>query len=148
MLAVADGVVSEVTQASSVTGIHCQNLTEWNSIALAVADGSTVEYVHIAPGSAKVREGQFVKAGEVLCLSGRVGFAPEPHLHLEIHATADLKGPSLRFEFVDDLHKIYTPEAGRFYSQKGVLCVPSAVVPPILPPIVSVDSAQLNNSLA
>eukprot|EP00939_MAST-03C_sp_MAST-3C-sp1_P004662 g4662.t1 len=98
VLAVVDGTVTEICQENRDTGIHCQNLAKWNSISLRSVDGFTVDYVHIAALSAKVRVGQRVTAGSVLCLSGNVGFSPEPHLHLEVHMSSDPQGPSIRFE--------------------------------------------------
>ena len=88
ILAVANGVVREVLQENALTGVHCDNLRKWNSIALDVdVDGVlfVVEYLHIMPGSVKLRVGDRVAAGDILCLSGNVGFAPEPHVHIEVH---------------------------------------------------------------
>jgi murein DD-endopeptidase MepM/ murein hydrolase activator NlpD len=145
VLAMADGVVTEISQTNVVTGCHCSNLAKWNSISLAVdnkpdhqyptgsgedkaAEGElpapstfTVEYVHIAPNSAMVAVGDRVRAGQVLCSTGRIGFAPEPHLHLEIHRTDDLKGPSVRFELASARGKgsPYMPMAGGKYGPDG-----------------------------
>ena len=81
-----------------------------------------MEYVHIQPHSAKVKVGDRVKAGQVLCSTGSIGFAPEPHLHLEVHRTADLKGPSMRFEMLPDgKGEAYTPIAGGMYGPKGLV---------------------------
>jgi murein DD-endopeptidase MepM/ murein hydrolase activator NlpD len=80
----------------------------------------TVEYVHIEPHSVRVKVGDHVKAGQVLCTSGNVGFAPEPHLHFEVHRTDDLKGPSVRFEMADTRGGgTYMPQAGRRYGEDG-----------------------------
>ena len=97
LLALADGVVTEVTEESHVSGIHCLNLCEWNSISIAGAGGITVEYVHIHPHSTTVKVGDAVKAGTVVAMSGSIGFAPEPHVHIEVHNTDDLRGPSVKF---------------------------------------------------
>lgn len=48
LLAIADGEIVEVMHDTRCTGIHCDNLTEWNSIALRV-DDIVVEYLHLAP---------------------------------------------------------------------------------------------------
>ena len=110
VLAVADGRITEISQSCHDTGIHCENLMRWNSVTLEVSEeGYSVSYVHIKPDSAIVRVGQFVKAGDVLCQSGSVGFSPEPHLHIEVHRTDDLEGPSLRFELESGLE--FEPDA-------------------------------------
>eukprot|EP00656_Telonema_subtile_P044355 TRINITY_DN50620_c0_g1_i1.p1 TRINITY_DN50620_c0_g1~~TRINITY_DN50620_c0_g1_i1.p1 ORF type:complete len:125 (-),score=5.41 TRINITY_DN50620_c0_g1_i1:63-437(-) len=76
-------------------GIHCHNLTCWNSLSVRIGEGPYVlEYLHIMPNSASVKVGDRVRAGQTLCLSGQVGFAPEPHVHLELHHEDELKGPS------------------------------------------------------
>ena len=147
ILAIAPGVVREVLQANALTGVHCDNLRKWNSIALDVdVDGAPfiVEYLHIMPGSVKLRVGDRVAAGDVLCLSGNVGFAPEPHVHIEVHRGDDPSGSSVRFEleamagsFVDARADgstssatvnasvaTYTPLAGQWYGPTGQAAAP------------------------
>jgi murein DD-endopeptidase MepM/ murein hydrolase activator NlpD len=103
LLAVGDGVVTACEAVKSASGISCLNLTEWNALTLRLdpATGSggggdggqfVADYVHIQPGSALVPLGTRVKAGDPICLSGSVGFSPEPHLHLEVHPLDDPMG--------------------------------------------------------
>ena len=87
-------------------------------------DAYTVVYVHIAPGSAKVAVGQEVKAGDVLCDDGSVGFSPEAHLHMEVHLKGDLQSPSVAFAFGDQ-DRACVPCAGGWYGQEGE-CEPPA----------------------
>ena len=49
-------------------------------------EGLLFEYVHIKPGSCRVKEGDTVSQGQHLCDSGDVGFCPSPHLHIQAHA--------------------------------------------------------------
>lgn len=187
LLAVADGVILEIEQKNSVTGIHCSNLGSWNSLSLVVDDAScnpspstsssssdstplsksakryqkkkqmaaalaqlaldpaapntnsasssalssstasapkgtyVVDYVHIQPGSARVKVGDRVKAGDAICLSGAVGFAPEPHVHIEMHLTNQRKGPSAKFTFAAADSTDYVPMAGAHYPSNGAL---------------------------
>lgn len=86
IIAVADGTITDVHDTTKVKGCHALNLTRWNSIALRVADGYVVEYLHIALGSFRVAVGDNVSAGQILCESGESGFAPEAHLHIEAHS--------------------------------------------------------------
>eukprot|EP01047_Picozoa_sp_COSAG01_P091472 COSAG01_NODE_23066_length_829_cov_34.987671_1_plen_75_part_00 len=58
-------------------------------------------YVHIRTSSARVRVGESVVAGQVLCESGDVGFCPTPHVHLQVHESADPTAPTVRFGFAN-----------------------------------------------
>jgi murein DD-endopeptidase MepM/ murein hydrolase activator NlpD len=140
--AVAPGIVTEVEQHNSVTGVHCNNLCSWNSVQLEAWFGTDgrpraggapatdaeaaaaraagyvpvqIDYVHVAPGSARVSVGDRVEGGAVLCLSGKVGFSPEPHVHIEVHRSADPTGPSLLVSFDPD---------GEAFPRAGDLCRP------------------------
>lgn len=73
-----------------------------------------VEYVHIAAGSAAVRVGDRVEAGQVLCVSGDVGFCPAPHLHIEAHASAEPGAASIPMGWRDS-RGVYFPAAGSAY---------------------------------
>jgi hypothetical protein len=46
-------------------------------------------YVHLAPGSVAVREGQRVRAGDVLGRVGHTGNSTTPHLHIQLMDAAD-----------------------------------------------------------
>ena len=126
LVALDDGVVREIIEHNSLTGIHCRNLGVWNSISVDIVKGPnagyTFEYVHIAPSSATVSVGQTVKRGNILCQSGTVGFSPEPHVHIEVHRTADLKGQSQYFRFNSNSGISYVPIAGKKYTKNG-LCI-------------------------
>ena len=96
-----------------------------------LVDGSyNADYVHIQAGSACVEVGARVVAGQQLCLSGSVGFSPEPHLHLELHHAHDPMGPSLPFAFITTATEVaraadggevaaFTPTAGRWWDSTG-----------------------------
>lgn len=98
VLAIGDGVVVDIQETNRVSGIDLDNFYVWNSLMLQLdggggetgdeVAGQFAEYVHISAHSAVVKVGERVKVGQVLCLSGEVGFCPEPHLHLQLHASA------------------------------------------------------------
>ena len=48
-------------------------------------------YAHVRKGSAKVKVGDVVRAGDVLAEVGNAGFSTEPHLHLAYY-TLDASG--------------------------------------------------------
>lgn len=52
-----------------------------NAIVIEGDDGLIQEYVHIAHNSSQVKEGDKVKAGDLICKSGHNGPSTEPHLH-------------------------------------------------------------------
>ena len=75
--------------------------------------------MHIRPGPALVSVGTRVRGGDPICLSGSVGFSPEPHLHLEAHPASAPMGPSLPLSFPSAGGEDFTPEAGRWYAAEG-----------------------------
>lgn len=115
VVAAADGVVSAVRDSTrGVSGISVRNLFAWNSIAVEIAGGLVTEYVHIRAGSARVKVGDRVSAGDVLCESGDVGFCPEPHLHFQVTEGGGDKAHTVPFQFMGALGAYY-PRAGEFY---------------------------------
>lgn len=77
-----DGVVADVEE-SYTRGGPDENLGG-NYVIIKHADGTMAEYFHLKPGGAAVREGQVVRAGDLLGYSGRTGFADGPHLHFMV----------------------------------------------------------------
>ena len=115
-VACADGVVRAVSDGTgNVSGIGIGNLFAWNSVAIDIEGGLVAEYVHIRKGSAKVRVGDSVKAGDVLCESGAVGFCPEPHLHFQVTEGGGDMAHTVAFKFVGAMGP-YSVQAGERYS--------------------------------
>jgi len=120
LLAVGDGTVFEVADSNVVSGIWAENLGKWNSISIDLECGPfRFDYVHIKAGSARVRPGDKVARGQIICESGDVGFSPEPHVHLEMHRIDDLDGPSEPFLFTTSADVAYVPVACRVYGPQG-----------------------------
>ncbi len=55
-----------------------------NHVILRHAEGIYSVYAHLAPGSLKVKNGDSVKAGQVLAAVGGSGNSTEPHLHFHL----------------------------------------------------------------
>jgi hypothetical protein len=55
-----------------------------NTITLDIRNGQFAYYLHLQPGSLRVKAGDRVKRGQVLALIGASGDAREPHLHFQI----------------------------------------------------------------
>ena len=131
VLAVRDGVVEEVVQENTLTGVATRNLYKWNSVMLrcddddgnADADPLFVEYVHIKANSARVKVGDRVKRGDKLCDSGGVGFSPEPHLHFTAFRSKEPTAATTRTLFDGGRAGPYVPVAGRWYDAGGEVCV-------------------------
>lgn len=95
VVSVLPGTVVEVRVCDlHVTGARVTHLFSWNSILIRREEDSPgeedkrdvyVEYVHIHHEGIRVKVGDRVERGDVLCLSGDAGFCPEPHLHLQVH---------------------------------------------------------------
>lgn len=132
VLSIGNGVVTEVAESHRCGGIHAANLAAWNSVSVHLECGLVVEYLHTLPGSAKIKVGDSVQRGQVLCETGDIGFAPEPHLHIELHAVDDSEGPSLPLHFGVGR---FVPLAGRWYSSDGEVPPPPGadIPPPALP---------------
>eukprot|EP00941_MAST-03F_sp_MAST-3F-sp1_P002713 g2713.t1 len=99
VVAIGAGVILEVRQKAKVGGIHVNNLFDYNSVMIQLDDEEKriVEYVHIKTDSVLVTPGDRVVAGQKICESGDVGFCPEPHLHLQMHLSAEPKAPTIPF---------------------------------------------------
>ncbi|MBX7245574.1 MAG: M23 family metallopeptidase [Candidatus Sumerlaeaceae bacterium] len=94
----ADGRVVRVKQDSSEGGMGPEFYAKANTIVVDHGNGIFTQYLHLARNSAKVKEGDAVKAGEVIALSGNTGYSSTPHLHFQVQ---DAMGQSLPAKFVD-----------------------------------------------
>lgn len=123
VLAVGDGTVTLVKDSESVSGIDVRNLFRWNQVTVLQDDGASVEYVHIATGSAAVQKGDAVKRGQRICSSGAVGFCPTAHLHLEAHLSTEKESPSVPLAFMG-ASKPFWCEEGLLYTADGLVMQP------------------------
>jgi murein DD-endopeptidase MepM/ murein hydrolase activator NlpD len=61
-----------------------------NTITLDLGAGQFAYYMHLQPGSLRVRVGEHVRRGQLLARIGASGDAREPHLHFEITTSPKL----------------------------------------------------------
>lgn len=61
-----------------------------NTITLDLGGGQFAYYMHLEPGSLRVKEGDRVRRGQVLARVGASGDAREPHLHFEVTTSSKL----------------------------------------------------------
>ncbi len=134
IVAVGDGEIVDVHDVNCVGGIHVANLFKWNSIMLRLDEPPLfVEYVHIDGASVRVKKGQRVRCGEIICAAGDVGFCPTPHLHIQVHKS-DAKGaPTIPFRLParrrrersrDDSYPSQHTSADAYLPRAGQWCDP------------------------
>jgi len=61
-----------------------------NTITLDLGGGQFAYYMHLLPGSLRVKEGDRVRRGQVVARLGASGDAREPHLHFEVTTSSKL----------------------------------------------------------
>jgi hypothetical protein len=61
-----------------------------NTITLDLGGGQSAYYLHLQPGSVRVKAGDRVRRGQVLARIGASGDAREPHLHFEVTTSPKL----------------------------------------------------------
>lgn len=96
--AAAEGRVVRVKQDSAVGGTSPEYYGHANTVVIDHGNGLFSQYLHLKRASAKVHEGDLVKAGQVIALSGNTGFSSVPHLHFQVQ---DATGQSLPCRFED-----------------------------------------------
>ena len=79
--AARDGVVVRVREDSDRGGLNKKYLPYANNVVIRHSDGSQSGYWHLQKNGVLVNVGDTVKAGQVIALSGKTGYAAFPHLH-------------------------------------------------------------------
>ncbi|MFC1232074.1 MULTISPECIES: M23 family metallopeptidase [Streptomyces] len=74
-LMLVEGSVREMSGVRRIVGNH---------LVLDLGDGTYAAYAHVRRGSFTVREGDRVRAGQVLARCGNSGNSSEPHLHFQL----------------------------------------------------------------
>jgi murein DD-endopeptidase MepM/ murein hydrolase activator NlpD len=101
LMASRGGIVTAIEQRYSGSGLDPSFLRKANFIEILHTDGTISNYGHIDTNSAKVKEGQQVNAGQIIALSGNVGYSSGPHLHFSvIKNTRNAGGGRMSIPFV------------------------------------------------
>ena len=93
VVAPADGVVTEISDNIDDNEPGKVNtINNWgNTIVIKHLNNLYSQLSHLRPGSFRVRNGDFVRKGDILAFCGNSGRSPEPHLHFQVQ-TAPLVG--------------------------------------------------------
>jgi murein DD-endopeptidase MepM/ murein hydrolase activator NlpD len=83
VLAARDGLVLYLQDGFTEGRADPALLERANLVVVAHADGTMASYGHLSRGLA-VAVGDTVQEGQLLGLSGRTGFAGQPHLHFHV----------------------------------------------------------------
>ncbi len=99
--ATLDGEVVKVIDQIPDNDIGEMNVKQnWgNTIILNHGEGLYSAVSHLEPDSAKVKEGDKVKKGEILALCGNSGRSPYPHIHFQFQPTDKLGDKTYKFPF-------------------------------------------------
>lgn len=79
--AAREGVVVRVKEDGKKGGLDKKYRVDGNNIVIQHPDGSRAGYWHLQYNGALVNVGDTVKKGQVIALSGKTGYAFNPHLH-------------------------------------------------------------------
>ena len=109
IVAAREGTVIHVKDDYAFGGARTYFLDKANTVSVLHEDGSYATYAHLLMGSAAVKAGQTVAAGDVLGQSGTSGYSTGPHLHFVIRKNAGFKTESIAFKF-EDARGAFTPQ--------------------------------------
>lgn len=105
--AARNGIVSAVRKDSEKGGLKPENLADGNYVTIKHSDGSVAWYWHLQKDGVVVNEGDTVKTGQWIGLSGNTGYSAFSHLHFEVQG----------YDTSGDYKQLPT----RFYTQRGVI---------------------------
>jgi len=105
--AARDGIVTATRKDSDKRGLKPENLSDGNYITIQHSDGSVAWYWHFMKDGVLVNEGDTVKTGQLIGMSGNTGYSAFPHLHFEVQGF--------------DAAGNHTQLPARFYTQQGII---------------------------
>ena len=108
--AARDGVVILVKDDYHMGGAKNYFLDKANVIYVLHSDGTIGTYAHILQGTAVVKPGDKVKAGDKLARSGSSGYSTGPHLHFVIRRNVGMASESVPFRFIDSQGVLFVPQ--------------------------------------
>jgi murein DD-endopeptidase MepM/ murein hydrolase activator NlpD len=127
IVAAREGTVVSLRADSTVGGPSRKYEDDANYVVVQHADGTFAEYLHLQPNGIRVREGEQVRRGQLLGLSGNTGFSGGPHLHFMVAgATADGGRRSFPVRFQTGEGIVAELQTGHRYPYDAAPSVPGA----------------------
>ena len=101
VLAPADGLVQLIDDGIDDNQIGNINQQQnWgNTIVIKHADNLFTKLSHLKKFSFKVKEGDYVRQGDIVASCGNSGRSPEPHLHFQVQTTPHVGSKTFAFPF-------------------------------------------------
>ena len=101
VLAPADGLVQLIDDGIDDNEIGKINQQQnWgNTIVIKHADNLFTKLSHLKKFSFKVKEGDYVRQGDIVASCGNSGRSPEPHLHFQVQTTPHVGSKTFAFPF-------------------------------------------------
>lgn len=83
--AAREGVVTSAREDSDRGGAKPEYMNDGNHVIIRHSDGSYAAYWHLQKDGVMVTEGDSVRKGQQIGLSGNTGYSAFPHLHFEVY---------------------------------------------------------------
>lgn len=117
IVAARDGLVIQ-SETGHTRSSRTDPMAKANAVRILHADGTLATYSHLKPNGVLVKDGQHVRAGDTIGLSGATGYVTGPHLHFAVFqpqkSETDFAQVSLPFRFyVGNPPLAFTPEYGQ-----------------------------------
>ncbi len=116
VIAPADGEIVAIENEIDDNPIGKVNLVKnWgNTIVIKHTPYLYSQLSHLKKGSIKVKQGEHVKAGQIMGACGNSGRSPYPHLHFQLQATPSIGSKTIQYPIS---HYMVTKEKGKFLHQ-------------------------------
>ncbi|MCO6462010.1 MAG: M23 family metallopeptidase [Saprospiraceae bacterium] len=112
-----DGVVVKIEQSNTKSCSHPSCVKYNNYVLIYHADGSVADYAHIMKNGSLVNEGDTVKVGQPIALSGDVGYTSGPHLHFEVFTQTKSGQKTIRTKFRTQTKEAELLKEGKSYTR-------------------------------
>lgn len=113
------GKILAVKQDSDKHGKTISSSKYANFIIVAHEDGSYANYFHLKQNSSLVKEGDQIKTGDVIALSGNTGWSDGPHLHFEVYYfNNEGESISIPTKFYIENNKVATLKEEKAYTRR------------------------------
>lgn len=111
IVAAREGMVMQVESDFDKAGLNKEKYGgRANFIRILHGDGTMALYAHLKPEGVQVREGQYVRKGQRIGLSGNTGLSTAPHLHFVVQTNRGMSLASIPFRMFGPLGLLQFPQ--------------------------------------